>query len=346
MGFDLWATLLKIAFWLAVLLPVAPVMGWIERRGMALIQDRRGPNRVGPFGILQTVADAIKLLFKEEVIPAEVDRPLFVLAPMVALIPPLTTFAVIPFGPRIEVGGRTVSLIVTDVATGALLFLALASLGVYSLVLAGYSSNNKYSTLGAVRASAQMISYELALTLAVVAVLLPTGSLRLEEVVAFQQGTWFGLVPRWNLFSQAVGFLVFLVACFAETNRLPFDLPEAETELVGGYHTEYSSMKFILFLMAEYMSMATLSALAVTLYFGGWYWPGVEFTGWWPVVAAKGALILLGKMALFMLFFTWVRFTFPRFRFDQLMRLGWRVLLPLALLNLLAVAAMTVGGLL
>jgi NADH-quinone oxidoreductase subunit H len=236
--------------------------------------------------------------------------------------------------------------VVTDAATGALLFLALASLGVYSVVLAGYSSNNKYSTLGSVRATAQMISYELALTLAVVAVLMPAGTLRLEEVVQYQQGAWLGFVPRWNLFLQPIGFFVFVVAAFAETNRLPFDLPEAETELVGGYHTEYSSLKFILFYMAEYMSMATLSALAVTLYLGGWSWPGVDFTGGWPVAALKGALILLGKMGVCMLFCSWVRFTFPRFRFDQLMRLGWRVLLPLALLNLVAVAAATVGGVL
>ncbi len=191
-----------------------------------------------------------------------------------------------------------------------------------------------------------MISYELALSLSVLAVLLPAGALRLDEVVSFQQGAWLGLLPRWNLWVQPVGFLVFLVAALAEANRLPFDLPEAETELVGGYHTEYSSMKFILFYMAEYMAMVTLSALAATLYLGGWHLPGVEFTGWWPVAAFKGAAILLVKMALFMLFFTWVRFTFPRFRFDQLLRLGWKVLLPLAVLNLVVVAAMSVGGIL
>ena len=346
MVFGLWATLAKIAFWLVVLLPVAPVFGWFERRAMALIQDRRGPNRVGPFGILQTIADAIKLLFKEEVIPDEADRFLFLAAPLVALIPPLTTCAVIPFGPRIVVGGRAVDLVVADVATGVLLFLALASMGVYSLVLAGWGSNNKYSLLGSIRASAQMISYELALTLSVVAAVMPAGSLRLAEVVEYQQGNWLGFLPHWNLFPQAVGFLVFLVAAFAETNRLPFDLPEAETELVGGYHTEYSSLKFILFYMAEYMSMVTLSALAVTLYLGGWQWPGVDFTGPWPVAALKGALILLGKITVLLLLFTWVRFTFPRFRFDQLMRLGWKLLLPLALLNLVAVAALTVGGVL
>ena len=321
-------------------------MGWFERRAMALIQDRRGPNRVGPFGILQTIADAVKLLFKEEVIPARADRLLFLAAPMVALIPPLTTCAVIPFGPRIEVRGTAVDLVVADAATGVLLFLALAGMGVYSLILAGWSSDNKYSLLGSIRASAQMISYELALTLTVVAAVMPAGSLRLQEVVQYQQGTWLGFLPHWSLFPQAIGFFVFLVASFAETNRLPFDLPEAETELVGGYHTEYSSLKFILFYMAEYMGMVTLSALAVTLYLGGWHWPGVEFTGSWPVAAAKGALILLGKVSLLLLLFTWVRFTFPRFRFDQLMRLGWKILLPLALLNLVAVAALTVGGVL
>ncbi len=346
MPFDLAATLAKMAFWLLVLLPAAPVMGWVERRGMALIQDRRGPNRVGPFGLLQTIADAVKLLFKEDVIPTEVDRPLYLLAPLLALVPALTVFVVVPFGPRVEVGGRSVPLVVADVDTGALLFLALASLGVYSVVMAGYSSGNKYSLLGAVRASAQMISYELALALAVLAVLLPAESLRLDEVVRYQQGTWLGFLPRWNFFPQVVGFLVFLVAAFAETNRLPFDLPEAESELVAGYHTEYSSMKFILFYMAEYMSMVMLSALAATLYLGGWHLPGVDFTGWWPIAACKGAGILLAKVSGFMLLFVWVRFTLPRFRFDQLLRLGWKVLLPLALLNLVLVAGLTVAGLL
>jgi NADH-quinone oxidoreductase subunit H len=268
------------------------------------------------------------------------------MAPMLALLPALTTFVVIPFGPEVEIGGRMVNLVVADVDTGVLLLLALASLGVYSLVMAGYSSANKYSLLGAVRASAQMISYELALTLSVVAVLIPVGSFRLDEVVAAQQGLWLGFVPQWNVLPQFIGFLVFLTASFAETNRLPFDLPEAESELVAGYHTEYSSMKFALFFMGEYMSMATLSALAATLYFGGWHLPGLDYSGPWAWAAIQGLAVLVAKIAVFMLFFVWVRWSFPRFRFDQLMRLGWKVLLPLAIANLVAVAALTVAGVL
>jgi NADH-quinone oxidoreductase subunit H len=344
LSFHLLATVVKMAIWLALLLSVVPVMVWVERRGSAFIQDRSGPNRVGPLGLFQPLADAVKFLLKEDVMPLEADRFLYRLAPMLAVVPALTTFVVIPFGPAVEIGGKTVPLIVADVDTGVLLLLALASLGVYSLVLAGYSSNNKYSLLGSIRASAQMISYELALTLSVVAVLVPIGSLRLDDVVAYQQGTWLGVLPHWNVFPQIIGFAVFLIAAFAETNRLPFDLPEAESELVAGYHTEYSSMKFALFFMGEYMAMATLSALAATLYFGGWHLPGVDFSGWWVWAAVKGLTILFAKIGLFLLFFVWVRWTFPRFRFDQLLRLGWKVLLPLALLNLVLVAALTIGG--
>lgn len=344
MSFAVTATLLKMGVWLGVILNVTPVMLWLERRGGALIQDRPGPNRVGPLGLFQALADVVKFLCKEDVTPTEVDRPLYLLAPVIALIPSLTVFIVIPFGPTVMVGGNEVPLVVTTANTGVLLLLALSSLGVYSLVLAGYSSNNKYSLLGAVRASAQMISYELALTLAVVAALVPVGTFRLDAVVEAQQGTWLGFLPAWNVFPQILGFLVFLVAAFAETNRLPFDLPEAESELVAGYSTEYSAMRFALFFMGEYQSMAVLSALGATLYFGGWYLPGLDYTGTWWVVAGKGMSVLTAKMGLFLLLFIWVRWTFPRFRFDQLMRLGWKVLLPVALLNVVLVAAMTLGG--
>lgn len=344
MSFAVTATLLKMGVWLGVILNVTPVMLWLERRGGALIQDRPGPNRVGPFGLFQALADVVKFLCKEDVTPTEVDRPLYLLAPVIALIPSLTIFIVIPFGPTVMVGGNEVPLMVTTANTGVLLLLALSSLGVYSLVLAGYSSNNKYSLLGAVRAAAQMVSYELALTLAVVAVLVPVGTFRLDAVVEAQRGTWLGFLPAWNVFPQILGFVVFLIAAFAETNRLPFDLPEAESELVAGYSTEYSAMRFALFFMGEYQSMAVLSALAATLYFGGWYLPGLDYTGTWWVVAAKGLSVLIAKMGLFLLLFIWVRWTFPRFRFDQLMRLGWKVLLPVALLNVVLVAAMTLGG--
>ena len=340
------ATLAKTSLWMAVLLSVTPIMVWVERRGSAMIQDRLGPNRVGPLGLFQPLADAVKFLCKEDITPAEADKFMHRMAPVLALIPALTTFVVIPFGPDVTVLGHRVPLVVAGAETGVLLLLALASLGVYSLVMAGYSSNNKYSLLGSVRASAQLISYELALTLAVVAVLMPVGSFELNEVVRYQQGDFFGLVPRWNAIPQCIGFLVFVVAAFAETNRLPFDLPEAESELVGGYHTEYSSMKFALFFMGEYMGMATLSCLAATLYLGGWHLPGLSFTGPWWWVAALGMGVLIAKATLFLLFFVWVRWTFPRFRFDQLMRLGWKVLLPLSILNLIIVAALTVGGIL
>ena len=344
MSFELVATLAKMGIWLAILINVAPIMLWVERRAAALIQDRPGPNRVGPLGLLQPVADAVKFMFKEAVVPAAADRPLYLLAPLLALVPALTTYVVIPLGPEVEVAGRRVPLVVAPTDTGVLLLLALASLGVYALVMAGYGSNSKFSLLGSVRASAQMISYELALTLAVVAVLLPVGSLRLDEVVAYQrQGpAWLCFLPRWLVFGQPLGFLVFMVAAFAETNRLPFDLPEAESELVAGYHTEYGAMRFALFFMGEYMAMAALSALAATLYLGGWSLPGLDFSGLRG--AALAIAVLVAKIALFMVFFVWVRWSFPRFRYDQLMRLGWKVLLPLALVNLVAVAALTLGG--
>ncbi|MDX1643554.1 MAG: NADH-quinone oxidoreductase subunit NuoH [Thermoanaerobaculia bacterium] len=342
----LWLTAAEMGLWIAFLLQVTPVMVWIERRGSALIQDRLGPNRVGPLGLFQSLADALKFIYKEDIVPAVADRSLYLLAPLLALVPSLTTFVVLPFGPDIEIGGETYKLMVVEAETGILLFLALASLGVYSLVMAGYASNNKFSLLGSIRASSQMISYELALGISAITVLLPVGSLRLDEVVLAQQGTWFGFLPQWNLFPQALGFLVFMVAAFAETNRLPFDLPEAESELVAGYHTEYSAMRFALFFMGEYMSMATLSALAATLFLGGWHLPGVSFTyGPW-LNALVGFGILAAKILAILLFFVWVRWSFPRFRFDQLLRLGWKVLLPLAILNFVLVGALTVAGVL
>jgi NADH-quinone oxidoreductase subunit H len=299
------------------------------------MQDRKGPNRLGPWGLFQAIADALKFLFKEDVTPAGVDKPLFLMAPVIALIPAFTTFAVIPMGPDLTLDGRTIPLIVAPAETGVLLFLAIASLGVYSLVLAGWASNNKFSLIGSIRASAQLISYELALTLAVLAAVIPAASFRLDDVVAYQRETLWSVVP------QIIGFVVFLVASFAETNRLPFDLPEAESELIAGFHTEYSAMRFATFFMAEYIAMFSLAALGVTLYFGGWSLPGVELHGWGG--ALLGLATLLGKIALWMFFFVWVRWTFPRFRYDQLMRLGWKVLLPLALFNLLLVAAMTLA---
>jgi len=326
----------KLAVMLGFVLTVVPVMVWVERRGSALIQDRPGPNRLGPFGLIQPLADALKFIFKEDVTPAAADKPLYLLAPILALLPAFTTIVVIPFGPTLEAFGRKIPLVIAPAETGVLMFLSLASLGVYSLVLAGYGSNNKFSLLGAIRASAQMISYELALTLSVLAVVIPVSSFYLPDVVAYQQK------HVWNVIPQIVGFVVFLIASFAETNRLPFDLPEAESELVAGFHTEYSAMRFASFFMGEYASMTALSCLGVTLYFGGWSLPFVHLTGW--IGAIVGLLVLVAKVAIAMAIFVWVRWTFPRFRYDQLMRLGWKVLLPLAILNLLAVAAMTLAG--
>ena len=337
MSVELLATLAKYFAWVIALLGLlAPVMVWVERRGMALIQDRRGPNRVGPFGLIQPLADVLKFIFKEEIVPTAADRTIYLLGPILALVPALTTFVVIPMAPDLVFRGTRIPMVVVDGDVGVLLFLSLSSLGVYSLVCSGYGSNNKYSQLGAIRASAQLISYELALGMAILAVLLPVGSFRLADVVAYQQQ------HGWNVLLQLPGFLVFLVASFAETNRLPFDLPEAESELVSGYNTEYGSMKWALFYSAEYVNMASLGALMSTLYFGGWSLPGVELPNSWLGVLAGGA-ILGAKVLFWMAFFVWVRFTFPRFRYDQLMRLGWKVLLPIALLTLLGVAILVVA---
>ncbi len=336
---EIVAPLVKYAVMFAVFINVAPIMNWVERRACAFIQDRPGPNRVGPLGLFQPLADAAKFMFKEDVTPAAADRPLYLLAPALALLPAFTTFVVIPFGPDVTVNGRTVPLVVANVDTGVLIFLAISSLSVYSLVMAGYASNNKFSLLGSIRASAQLISYELALTISVLAVLIPVGSFRLSDVVAYQQ------THLWTFIPQILGFLVFLIASFAETNRLPFDLPEAESELVAGFHTEYSAMRFALFFQAEYTNMAALSALGVTLYFGGWTLPGIHY----PqnlIGAALGLATLIAKIALCMVVYVWIRWTFPRFRYDQLMRLGWKVLLPISILNLIIVAALTVAGVL
>jgi NADH-quinone oxidoreductase subunit H len=338
-----WVILaLRVLVPLLVLLTIVPILQLVERRGAALIQDRVGPNRVGPFGLLQPAADAIKFFLKEDIVPANADRFLYVLAPAIAVFSALTTFAVIPYGGTLPLNGREVPLIGADVGIGVLYVFALTSLSVYGIVLAGWSSNNKFSLMGGIRSGAQIISYELAMTTAAAGVILAASSFRLTEIVGMQAGSWLGFVPRWNVFLQPVGFLIFFVAAFAETNRLPFDLPEAEAELVAGYHTEYSSMKFAMFFLAEYVNMMVASALTVTLYFGGWTLPGFEPSG--IVGAILSVLIFSGKTALFVWIFIWVRWTLPRFRYDQLMRLGWKVLLPLALLNLFWAAGLVLLG--
>jgi NADH-quinone oxidoreductase subunit H len=347
---DVALSILKIVIVLAVLLNVTPIMVWVERRGSALIQDRLGPNRVGPFGLFQSLADAAKFFLKEDVIPLDAHKWLYSLAPMFGLIPALTTIAVVPWGrPFVLRSGRLFEPIVADVNIGILLIFALASLSVYGIVTAGWSSNNKYSLFGGIRSSAQMISYELSLTLAAISALMVAGSLRLTDVVWHQTGSFilFGKVPlpAWNIFSPAMwlSFIVFSVSAFAETNRLPFDFAEAEAELVAGYHTEYSSMKFALFFMAEYISMFTISAVITTLFLGGWDIPWYNepptFLGF-----LLSAIMFLIKVSILMFIFVWVRWTIPRLKYDILMRVGWKVFLPLALVNIVLVAFFIAKG--
>ncbi len=327
-----------------VVVVVGAIMGGVaylvlaERKVSAYIQNRLGPNRVGPWGLLQPIADGLKFLFKEDVIPHHVNRVVYLAAPPAILVPALMGFAVVPFGDTVSLFGREVQLQVANLDIGILYILALASLGVYGVVLGGWASNNKYALLGGLRASAQMISYELALGLSLIGVLMMTGSLRLNDVVAAQTtDPLLGFLPRWNVFTQPLAFVIFTVSAFAESNRLPFDLPESEQELVAGYHAEYSSMKFAMFFMAEYAHMITASAVIATLFFGGWHAPWLVDAG--DTSLGAGLLQVLAfavKTAFFLFLFLWVRWTLPRFRYDQVMRLGWKVLLPLALLNVFA----------
>ena len=426
---DVGLSALKIVIILGFMLQVTPIMVWVERRGSALIQDRPGPNRVGPFGLIQSFADALKFILKEDIIPSGAHQWLYVLAPTIGLIPALTTIAVVPWGrpfviPRtityggmlpivgwgmagllliaavgvagatsryrsksgatrlntaigwmvavglagvaaligvglvllrdrtvvnVPGGGRLFEPIVADVNVGILLIFALASLSVYGVTMAGWSSGNKYSLFGAIRASAQMISYELSLTVAAISVLLAAGSLRLTDVVWRQSGTFVLFdtirIPAWNVFSPAMwlSFVIFTVSAFAETNRLPFDFAEAEAELVAGYHTEYSSMKFALFFMAEYMSMATMSAVIATLFLGGWDVPWYKEPPT-PTGFLLSGLAFLIKVSFLLFVFVWVRWTIPRLKWDLLMKMGWKVFLPLAVVNILIVAFFIARG--
>jgi len=313
---------------------------WVERRGAAFIQDRFGPNRVGPFGLFQAVADAVKMFTKEAVMPANADKLLFLLAPAIAAFAALSTFAIVPYGATLKIDGREIPLIGADVSIGILYSFAIVSLSVYAIVLAGWASNNKFSLMGGIRSSAQIISYELAMTTAAAGVVLVASSFKLNDIIAAQQRPMpiLAFVPQWNIFIQPLGFVIFLVSAFAETNRLPFDLPEAEPELVAGYHTEYSAMRFGAFQMAEYVNVVVACAITVTLYLGGWSLPGFHPESILGV--ALSILIFATKTALLVWVFVWVRWTLPRFRYDQLMRLGWKVLLPLALVNLFWAAAL------
>jgi NADH-quinone oxidoreductase subunit H len=318
-----WA-FVKIMVILNGMLGIVSYLIYVERKVAGHMQARVGPNRVGPLGLLQPIADVGKLFFKEEFVPDEANKILFTLSPILACVPALVTFSVIPFGP----GAFTV----TDVNVGLLVFLAMSSLGVYSITLGGWSSNNKYALLGGLRSSAQMVSYELAMGLSTVGVLLIANSLSLADIVHAQSGVWkLGpvAIPAWFGFVQPVAFGIFMITALAETNRAPFDLPEAEGELVAGFHTEYSSMKFGLFFLGEFMNVISISCVAVTLFMGGWNGPGPP---------ALGLLWFLLKLSLLLFFFIWVRWTYPRLRYDQLMNLGWKVLLPLSLANVVATA--------
>jgi NADH-quinone oxidoreductase subunit H len=296
---------------------------WVERKLMARVQMRPGPNRVGLFGLLQPLADGLKFLFKEDVIPTNANTFLYIAAPVVSLVPALLAFSVIPFGPWLQV---------SDPSVGLLFIFAITSLGVYGIVLGGWASNSKYPLMGAMRSSAQMISYELSLTLSVVGVLMIANTLSLGQLVASQHGRWFGFIPRWNIFLQPIAFLVYVCSAIAETNRLPFDLAESEQELVAGWHTEYSSLKFAMFMLAEYANMVTVSALATIMFLGGW--GGPRFGPFWLQAALPTFWFVL-KIFVFIFFYVLMRSTIPRFRYDQLMKFGWKVLLPLALANIL-----------
>ena len=328
-------TVIKILVVFTVIMVGVALLTLAERKVSAWIHDRHGPNRVGPGGLLQPAADGLKNFMKEETYPAQAYKPLFVLAPVLAFIPALITFAVIPFASPLPTPVGRVDMVIADLPIGFLYILAITSLGVYGIVLAGWSSNNKYSLLGGLRSSAQMVSYEIAMGLSTVAVLLLAGNVSLNAIIAQQQQM------GWNVLALLIAFFIFLVAAFAETNRLPFDLPEAESELIAGYHTEYSAMKFSMFFIAEYSNMVTASALMVTLFFGGWDIPATQWdnTPPWTVLKSLLTLAIFAFKVLFFLFlYMWIRWTLPRFRYDQLMSLGWRFMLPLALLYIIVLA--------
>jgi len=326
--FDIVIPIVKMLIIVHMLIIGVMAMIWSERRVSGWIQDRLGPNRVGPQGLLQPIADGIKFLFKEDLIPNHVDKPLYVLAPAMLLVPAMITVAVVPFGSSIELFGEPINLQIADINIGVLYILAITSLGVYGVVIGAWASNNKYSLLGGLRSSAQMISYELTLGLAIIGVLMLSESLSLRDI-AIAQGEGV-----WNCFIHLPAFLAFTTAMYAETNRLPFDLAEAEQELVAGYHTEYSSMKFAMFFMAEYMNMIVGSAVTVTLFLGGWHFFGLEQIGgpvWKGIISFA---IFFVKTGIFLFVFIWVRWTLPRFRYDQLMNFGWKFLLPVALTSI------------
>ena len=343
------AAVIKIALVVFIMLTGVAYTTWLERKLIGRIQNRWGPTRVGPFGLLQPLADGVKFILKEDLLPDYVHKGLFILAPMLALVMSLISIAVIPFGETITIAGHTTALQISgithagggisDINIGLLIILGVTSIGVYGVALAGWSSNSKYSLLGSLRASAQMISYELSLGLSLVGILLLSGSLSLREIVEAQikgstEHPWLGFLPHWYIFPQIVGFFIYLMAAYAETNRIPFDMPEAETELVAGYHTEYSSMKFAMFFMAEYVNMFTVACLASLLFFGGWHGPQLTFLP--PLLQSLLPVVYFAAKVFFFIFlYIWIRGTLPRFRYDQLMAFGWKFLLPLAIANII-----------
>jgi NADH-quinone oxidoreductase subunit H len=353
----LYSMAAKLALVLIVLLHTAPIMAWAERRICSWMQNRTGPNRVGPFGLLQSLADAVKFIFKEDLVPAHVRKWYYLLAPGLCVVPAFMTFAVVPFGPVVEINGVKVALQLASLNVGFLFVTAISSLAVYGIIVASWASNNKYSMLGGLRATAQMISYELAMGLSLLTVIMFFNSVDLMEIAQSQIGPLriFGneiaFLPNWGIFKQPIAALIFIIAAFAETNRLPFDLPEGEAEIVAGYHLEYGGMKWSLFFMAEYAHMITASGLVATFFLGGFDAPGAawliemvnakfqlgEQFAYWGLVAAQ-VIAFWTKVVLFMLFFIVIRFTLPRFRYDQLMWLGWKVLVPIALVNIVLTA--------
>lgn len=345
-GFEELGTILvRVALTFILLLTVTVINVWAERKIVADMQSRMGPMRAGPYGILQTVADGLKLFFKESVTPRKAELGMYLMAPFIAVIPAFLMFMVVPWGAPIEIGDITIALQGADLNVGLLFILAMSSMAVYSVVLAGWSSGSKYPLIGGVRAGAQAISYEAALGLAMVAVVLYAatrgdhGTLSLAEIVERQSGTWLGFVPQWNLFPQIVAFVIFMIAVIAETNRAPFDLVEAEQEIVGGFHTEYSGMRFAMFFLAEYINIFTMSAIAATLFLGGWNGPA--FGPAW-LAAILPTVWFLVKTYVIIFGFFWIRATLPRLRYDQLMSLGWKRLIPIALLWII-VSSVAIG---
>jgi NADH-quinone oxidoreductase subunit H len=335
-SFLLYKLILIIVIFLITML-IALYSTYAERKVAAFMQDRLGPNRAGPFGLLQPLADGIKMFTKEEIQPFTSNKLLFLLGPSMAMLTALMTSAVIPWGRDLIINGHHFSLMVGNINVAVLYIFGVVSMGVYGILIGGWASNNKYSLLGAVRASSQMISYELAMGLALVALIMTTGSMNIRDIVEAQHGI------HWNVWYQPIGFLLFFICAFAETNRAPFDLPECETELVGGYHTEYSSMKLGFYLFAEYINMFVSSSIIAAFYFGGYNFPFIDQLGLSPnMLSITGTFIFFMKIFFFVFFFMWIRWTLPRFRFDQLLSLGWKILIPVAIINILVTGGIMV----